>query len=402
MAVTFITKTVHKNANNFDRKILILRFPMINPKCTILSPLIPPPPNLNTKSYVLMDAKSGVVIAEKNMDRTLQPASLTKLMTLYLTFQSLKNEQLRLLEDKAIVGIGAWRTKGSRMFLKEGSNVPINSLIRGIIVASGNDACVTMAQRIAGSEETFTQMMNQTAQSLGMKNSHYANSTGLPYPNHYSSAYDMALLTRALIKQFPEYYHFFSERWLTYNGIKQPNHNRLLWRDNSVDGLKTGYTEKAGYCLIASAQRRGMRLISVVLGAPTDHARLNDSEILLNYGFHFYKTQRFFNAYVPIITQKRVWLGEKKYVDFGISNSLYTTIPVGSEKNLETTIQFLEPLYAPLKKDQSYGIIRVVLQGRTIAAAPLIALQEDPSANLLSRILDRIVLFFREVFSNFL
>ncbi|WP_148115131.1 D-alanyl-D-alanine carboxypeptidase family protein [Coxiella endosymbiont of Amblyomma americanum] len=362
----------------------------------IQSSLIPPPDNLNVRSYVLMDAKSGIIIAEKNMNLRLQPASLTKLMTLYITFQTLKTGKIRLLDDKATVSTNAWRTSGSRMFLKEGSHVPINSLIQGIVVASGNDACVTMAQYIAGSEETFAQMMNQVAQHLGMKNSHYVNSTGLPYPNHYSTAYDMALLTRALIKNFPEYYYFFSKKWLTYNNIRQPNHNRLLWRDISVDGLKTGYTKKAGYCLVASAQRKGMRLITVVFGAPTDNDRALASEILLNYGFHFYKTQRLFNAHTPII-RKRIWLGKCKYINFGTVDSLYITLPIENNKNLKATIQFLDPyLHAPIKKGQSYGIMSVTVSGNLVIKAPLMALQEDPISGLLSRVLDHIVLFLKK------
>lgn len=359
-------------------------------------PLIPPPPTLNAKGYVLMDANSGTIIAEKNMNQRLQPASLTKLMTLYLSFQALKSGQIHL-DDKARVSINAWRTTGSRMFLKEGSTVPVDTLIQGIVVASGNDACVTIAQYIAGTEQTFTQMMNEMAQRLGMKNSHYVDSTGLPNPNHYSTAYDMAILARAIIKDFPEYYYFFSQKWLTYNNIKQPNRNRLLWRDNTVDGLKTGHTEESGYSLIASAQREGMRLISVIMGAPSDSNRAQDSEALLNYGFRFYQTQRLFDAYTPI-TQKRVWLGKEKYASFGLATPLYVTFPIGDNKNLKATIQFSEfHLRAPLNKGQSYGFINISLNGKAISRAPLIALQQDPTAGLLSRIWDRIVLFFEAI-----
>ena len=376
--------------NNNNNQIGDIQFPS----------LIPLSLNLNVKSYVLMDVNSGAVIAEKNMNQHLQPASLTKLMTLYLTFQALRDEQIHL-DNRVAVSFNAWGVGGSRMFLKENSYVPIDSLIKGIIVASGNDACVTIAQYIAGTEQAFAQMMNQAAQLLRMKNSHYIDSTGLSYHDHYSTAYDMALLTRVLIKDFPEYYHFFSEKWLTYNNIKQFNRNRLLWRDNSVDGLKTGYTEKAGYCLIASAQRRGMRLISVVLGAPTDSDRMADSEVLLNYGFRFYQTQRIFDAYIPI-TQKQIWLGKRKYIDFGLANPLYVTFPIGDNKNLKATMQFLEPhLRAPLKEGQSYGVINIILHGRLIATAPLIALQNDSIAGL-SRIWDYITLFFEEIFRKVL
>ncbi|PMB54570.1 D-alanyl-D-alanine carboxypeptidase [Coxiella-like endosymbiont] len=388
------------NPNNTAQQNLTLKKVTTNQEVPKTPPfLVPPPPNLNVKGYVLMDANSGAIIAEKNMNQRLQPASLTKLMTLYLAFQALKSGQIHL-NDKATVSITAWRTGGSRMFLKEGSSVPIDSLIQGIIVASGNDACVTVAQYIAGTEESFTEMMNQTAQRLGMKSSHYVDSPGLPNPNHYSTAYDMAVLTRAIIKDFPEYYHFFSQKWLTYNNIKQPNRNRLLWHDNSVDGLKTGHTKAAGYCLIASTQRKGMRLISVVLGATSDSDRADDSEALLNYGFRFYHTQRLFEVYTPI-TQKRIWFSKEKYACFGLANPLYVTFPIGDKKNLKASIQFLEPrLEAPLNRGQSYGVINISLNRKLIATAPLIALQKYSTASLLSQIWDHITLFFEGILNK--
>ncbi|ACJ18148.1 D-alanyl-D-alanine carboxypeptidase family protein [Coxiella burnetii] len=361
--------------------------------------LVPPPPNLDVKGYVLMDADSGIVIAQKNMTQRLQPASLTKLMTLYVTFQALKSAQIHL-DDKAKVSIKAWRTGGSRMFLKEGAEVPVNLLIQGIIVASGNDACVTMAQYIGGTEPSFAQMMNQTAARLGMKNSHYVDSTGLPRPDHYSTPYDMAVLTRAIINDFPEYYHYFSQKWLTYNNIKQPNRNRLLWRDGSADGLKTGHTEEAGYCLIASAKRNNMRLISVVMGAPTDSERADDSEALLNYGFRFYQTRQLFDANTSI-TKKRIWMGKRKHAEFGLTQPLYVTLPVGEDKNLKATMSFaIQHLQAPILKGQSYGEINVILNGKPIKKVPLIALQDDPRAGLFSRAWDHLALFFEGIFSK--
>src|SRR3990167_7321302 len=231
--------------------------------------IIPTAPNLNSSGYVLMDADTGMIIAHKNMHQEMQPASLTKLMTLYLTFNALRNGQIHLT-DEVRVSKKAWQTGGSRMFIKEGSLVTVQNLIDGIIVASGNDACVALSQYVGGNESTFVDMMNAAAAQLGMKNTHYVDSTGLPQPEHHSTPYDMALLTRAIIENFPQYYPLFKQGWITYNGIKQPNRNRLLWRDPSVDGLKTGHTNEAGYCLIASALRHGMRLISVVMGASTD------------------------------------------------------------------------------------------------------------------------------------
>lgn len=356
-------------------------------------PSLVPPPSIDVKGYVLMDADSGAVIAEKNMNQRLQPASLTKLMTLYIAFQALKSGQIHL-DNKATVSVKAWRTGGSRMFLKERSEVPVSLLIQGIIVASGNDACVTIAQYIAGTEQTFTQMMNQSAERLGMKNSHYVDSTGLPRSDHYSTPYDMALLARAIINGFPEYYHFFSQKWLTYNNIKQPNRNRLLWRDASADGLKTGHTDKAGYCLISSAKRNDMRLIAIVMGAPTDSDRADDSEALLNHGFRFYQTQSLFDAN-KAITKKRIWLGKEKYIDFGLEKPLYATVPVGDYKNLKASLQLDRNLRAPISKGQPYGEITVTLYGKPIAKAPLIALQNDPRAGILSRMWDRIALFFK-------
>ncbi|MBW5802836.1 D-alanyl-D-alanine carboxypeptidase [Coxiella endosymbiont of Ornithodoros amblus] len=361
--------------------------------------LLPPPPNLDVKGYVLMDADSGIIIAQKNMTQRPQPASLTKLMTLYVIFQELRSAQIHL-DDKAKVSVKAWRTGGSRMFLKEGTEVPVNLLIQGIIVPSGNDACVTMSQYIGGTESSFAQVMNQTAERLGMKNSHYVDSTGLPHQNHYSTPYDMAVLTRAIINDFPEYYHYFSQKWLTYNNIKQPNRNRLLWSDRSVDGLKTGHTEKAGYCLIASAKRNNMRLISVVMGAPTDSERADDSEALLNYGFRFYQTRLLFDANTSI-TKKYIWMGKQKHVEFGLTQPLYVTYPVGEDKNLKVTISFaIQHLHAPILKGQSYGKINVILNGKSIKKVPLIALQDDPHAGLFSRAFDHITLFFHGIFTK--
>ncbi len=357
--------------------------------------LVPPPPNLHVKGYVLMDADTGTVLAQQNSNERLQPASLTKLMTLYVVFQALKSGQIHLT-DNVHISADAWRTGGSRMFVKEGSDVPLESLIQGIIVASGNDACVAAAQYVGGTEQTFAQMMNQTAERLGMKDTHYTDSTGLPNANHYSTSYDMALLTRALIEDFPEYYHYFSEKWLTYNHIKQPNRNRLLWRNSSVDGLKTGHTDEAGFCLISSAKRNDMRLISVVMGSPTDGARANDSEALLNYGFRFYNTYQLFGAN-KMITQQRVWLGQHKFASFGLENPLYVTIPIGEYKNLKASLSMQHRLRAPLSKGQAYGQVEVTLSGKTIAEKPLVALQDNQRGNIFSRMMDHISLLFRSV-----
>lgn len=360
--------------------------------------LVPPSPNIDAKGYVLMDADSGAVLAQQNMNDRLPPASLTKLMTLYVAFEALKSGQIHMT-DSVHISTKAWQMGGSRMFIKENSDVPLETLIQGIIVASGNDACVATAQFIGGTEETFTQLMNQAATQLGMKNSHYTDSTGLPDPQHYSTPYDLGVLTRALINDFPDYYHYFAQKWLTYNGIKQPNRNRLLWRDTSVDGLKTGHTEEAGFCLVASAKRNGMRLIAVVMGAPSDSARANDSEALLNYGFRFYQTHQLFPAN-KAVTQQRIWMGAGKYVGFGLAKPLFVTIPSGSYKNLQASLSLDQHLKAPIVKGQAYGQVGVTLNGQTIATVPLVALQSDDRGGAWKRMMDHLAMFFKGLFTK--
>lgn len=358
--------------------------------------IIPSPPRINAKAYVLMDANSGAILAQKNMNEKLPPASLTKLMTLYVASQALAQGQIRL-DEKVRVSKEAWSRGGSRMFLKEGSYVTVRELIEGIIVASGNDACVAIAQYIGGNEISFAQLMNQTAQRLGMKDSHFVDSTGLPRPGHYATAYDLALLTRALINNFPQYYGWYKQKWIRYNKIKQPNRNRLLWRDPSVDGLKTGHTDAAGYCLIASARRHNMRLISVVMGTPSDTARSNDSQSLLNWGFRYYRTYKLFNANTPVI-KSRVWLAQQKEVEFGLTRDLYITVPSGQYKSIKATIKIQPKLRAPIIKGQAYGKIEINLKGKIIATAKLVALNGDARAGWFSRSIDHIELFFKNIF----
>ncbi len=355
--------------------------------------LIPPAPRLSARSYVLMDANTGKILAQKKMSARVAPASLTKIMTLYLTFQAIQSGQIHL-DDKVRISRKAWSMGGSRMFLRAGSQVPVNDLVRGVIVASGNDACVALAQYIAGTEATFADLMNQTAARLGMKNTHYVDSTGLPNKNHYSTAEDMAILTRAIIRDFPSAYHFFNEKWITYNHIKQPNRNRLLWRDNSVDGLKTGHTKAAGYCLISSGKRNGMRLISVVMGTPSDSARANNSQALLNYGFRFYKTYKLFDAN-QAITKPRVWLGEEKFTTLGLKQPLYVTIPATEYKNLKASMSLNGRLTAPIITGDQYGSITLSLRDQKIAEKPLIALQHDPKGGFFSRMTDHIMMFIK-------
>lgn len=358
--------------------------------------IIPPPPSINAKAYVLMDANSGTIIAKKNMDGRLPPASLTKLMTLYVISEALSRGQITL-DDKVRISEEAWRRGGSRMFVKEGSSVPVKLLIQGIIVASGNDACVAMAQYIAGSESSFAALMNQTAKRLGMTNTHFVDSTGLPKPAHYATPHDLAILARALIQNFPQYYSWYKQKWIKYNGIRQPNRNRLLWRDPSVDGLKTGHTQAAGYCLISSGVRNSMRLISVVMGTPSDADRSNDSQALLNWGFRFYRSHKIFSANTAI-AKPRVWFAKHKYASLGVTKDLYVTTPVGQFKNIKASMQLPSKLHAPIIKGQAYGKIQITLKDKPVATTDLVALDDDPKAGLWSRAIDHIELFFKGLF----
>lgn len=358
--------------------------------------LIPPAPSLNAKGYVLMDANSGKIIAQKNMNERLQPASLTKLMTLYIISQALHNGQIKVT-DKVRVSKDAWKTGGSRMFLKLGSHVEVQNLIDGIIIASGNDATVAMADYIAGTQQNFATLMNQTAQQLGMKNSHFVDPTGLPKPQHYTTPHDLAVLARAIITHFPEYYGWYKQKWITWNKIRQPNRNRLLWRDPDVDGMKTGHTKEAGYCLIASGKRNGMRLISVVMGTPSDAARTNDSQALLNWGFRFYESHKLYNANQTVLTP-RVWLGKNKHVNMGVAQPVYLTIPAGQLANVKRTVVIANELRAPITQGQAYGQLKITLNGQVIQDIPLIALQNDPKGGIWTRSTDHIAMLFKRWF----
>lgn len=350
------------------------------------------PPTLAAKAYVLMDADSGQILAEKNMHLRVPPASLTKLMTLYVAASGLKSQQIHL-DDPVLVSRTAWQRGGSRMFLKVGSRVPLREIISGIIVASGNDACVALAEHTAGSEAAFAQLMNAAADRIGMHESHFVDSTGLPAPNHYGTAYDFARLTQAIIHDFPAYYNWYGQKWITHNKIKQPNRNRLLWRDPSVDGLKTGHTDAAGYCLISSAKRSEMRLISVVLGASSDEARTQQSQTLLNFGFRQYKTTALYAANTPVHTA-RTYLLKHKQQAFGLTEPLFLTQPrhAGAPLVVKTTLP--KHIKTPLKKGQAYGELTVLLNNKPIATRPLVALSDNPQAGFFSRLVGHIQLWF--------
>ncbi|OGT43094.1 MAG: serine-type D-Ala-D-Ala carboxypeptidase [Gammaproteobacteria bacterium RIFCSPHIGHO2_12_FULL_37_34] len=358
----------------------------------------PGTPNLDAASYILIDATSGKILAEKNADTKLPPASLTKLMSLYIISNAIKNGEIHM-DDKVRISAKAWKTEGSRMFIKVGDEVSVKDLLQGVIVASGNDATVALAEHIAGTEETFTLMMNQQAKMLGMNNSHFIDSTGLPNKDHHSTARDLAILTQAYIKNFPEDYSYYSEKWFTYNGIKQPNRNRLLWRYQYADGLKTGHTSEAGYCLVASAKKDGMRLISIVMGEPNDETRTEDSMKLMTYGFRFFETHKLYNGTTPLV-QVRVWQGEQSDVPLGIADDFYVTVPTGEYKRVQAAMELHHPLKAPIVKGKEYGTLKITLNNQVIASKALIALADNPQGGLWRRASDSVKFNLHKYFSK--
>lgn len=363
------------------------------------TPIITPnAPTLDAKGYILIDATSGKVLAEKNADVHMAPASLTKLMSLYIISTALKNGTIHL-DDKVRVSKKAWQTDGSRMFIKANDEVTVRDLLQGVVVASGNDATVALAEFVAGTEEAFTNVMNTQAKNLGMNNSHFLDSTGLPNPNHYSTPRDLSTLAQAIIKHFPDDYKLYSEKWFTYKGIRQPNRNRLLWRFQYADGLKTGHTNDAGYCLVASAVKDNMRLISVVMGSPNDEARTEDSIRLLTYGFRFYETHKFYNSGTTV-AKVRVWKGQNKEMALGIDHDLFVTAPAGQYKNLKTSIELNEPIKAPIAKGQVYGKLNILFNNQVIQSEPLVALSNNPKGGFWRRFCDSINFSYYKLFSH--
>lgn len=358
----------------------------------------PAAPTIDASGYILIDADSGRVLAEKGADIKMPPASLTKLMSLYIISLALKNGQIHM-DDKVRVSDKAWKTEGSRMFIKAGEEVPVKNLLEGVIVASGNDATVALAEHVAGTEDAFTSIMNQEAKILGMTSSHFIDSTGLPNKEHYSTPRDLAVLTQAYIKNFPEDYSFYAEKWFTYNGIKQPNRNRLLWRYQYADGLKTGHTNEAGFCLVASAKKDGMRLISVVMGEKSETNRTEDSIRLLTYGFRFFETHKLYNA-ATALTKARVWQGEKREIPLGLADDFYVTVPTGQYKRLQAKLSLNGPIKAPIAKGNVYGTLNVSLNNQVIASKPLIALEDNRAGGFWRRAADSVKYRFHKYFSN--
>jgi D-alanyl-D-alanine carboxypeptidase (penicillin-binding protein 5/6) len=348
--------------------------------------------SVTAKSYILTDFQSGQTLASQNVHERVEPASLTKLMTAHVVFSALQQKRITLTQVVP-VSERAWRTQGSRMFVEPNRPVTVDELMRGMIVQSGNDACIALAEAVAGSEGAFVQMMNKEAGRLGMKNTRFANSTGLPDPEHYTTAYDLALLAAAMIRDFPEYYPLYSQREYTYNKITQSNRNRLLWLDPNVDGLKTGHTEAAGYCLITSARRGERRLISVVMGTDSDNARTMESQRLLNHGFQFYDTVHLYRKEHEVIAI-HIWKGAQNKLKTGFGHDVYFSLPKGQADKLKARMEYKQPLIAPVNAGQKVGVVKFTLDGKAMAEHPLVALETVGVANVFGRAWDSMQLFF--------
>ena len=348
---------------------------------------VPEAPDINASAYILMDHNTGKVVAEKNADETKDPASITKLMTAYVVYAALERDDISLNDD-VLISEKAWRAIGSRMFIEVNKRVNLDLLLQGLIVQSGNDASIALAEHIAGDEASFADLMNHTARQLGLSNTHFVNATGLTDPEHYTTARDIALLSSAIIRDFPKEYKRYKQKQFTYNGIKQYNRNKLLWRDATVDGLKTGHTEAAKFCLASSALRENMRLISVVLGAPSKEARATQSQSLLNYGFRFYKTNTLYTAGQQLI-EKRVRFGVEKQASLGVAEDILVTTARSHYKNIKPSIELASEIVAPISKGQVLGTVRIQLGDETLAEHPLVALQDIAEGSWWQKLMDR-------------
>jgi D-alanyl-D-alanine carboxypeptidase (penicillin-binding protein 5/6) len=361
--------------------------------------LIPAPPEISAKSWILIDANTGKILVEENADQQLPPASLTKMMTSYVVAGEIDSGKISK-DDNVPISVNAWKMGGSKMFVREGTKVPIMELLRGIIIQSGNDATVALAEHVAGSESAFADVMNQRAALLGMSNSNFLNSTGWPAEGHLTTARDLSLLAQALIADHPEHYKLYSEKYFEFNGIKQPNRNRLLWRDKSVDGIKTGHTEAAGYCLVASSERNGMRLISVVMGANSEEARAQESQKLLSYGFRYYETAQLYSAGDVIQAANRVWFGKEDMVDLVVDSDIFLTYPRGARELLEAKIHVDSIIKAPLTSIGELGKLTVAYQGEQLLDVSLRAGHPIAEAGLFARLWDHMMLFIKGLFGG--
>jgi len=345
---------------------------------------LPPPPELDLRSYILIEPNTNTVIAEFNSDNQIEPASMTKVMTSYVIADQIDNDLIQL-DDKVLVSNKAWKMEGSRMFIEAGKKVPVSELLKGIIIQSGNDASVAMAEYTGGTEDSFVDLMNAYAGSLGLRNTLFQNATGLPDPNHFTSTADLAKLTASFIKNFPEHYSIYKEKQYTYNDIKQLNRNRLLWKDDSSDGVKTGHTDSAGYCLIGSAKRGDMRLITVIAGSPSDNARFDSSQRLLEYGFRFFATQKQLSK-EQALKEVTIWGGQSDSVQIGSKEDIYVTLPRMAFKDLVVNYNYKNNLKAPIAKGQVIGSIDIVSQDKIVSTSELVALSDVEAKGFFGRL----------------
>jgi len=353
---------------------------------------IPAPPKIAGTGHLLIDFESNAILAESNADQRLEPASITKIMTAYAIFREIKEGNVKL-DDEVLISKKAWRAPGSRMFVEVNKKVPLELLLKGMIIQSGNDASIALAEHVAGNEETFAALMNTHATRLGMNSTNFVNSTGLPDPDHYTTPHDIAKVAAAAIREFPEFYKWYAQKSMLFNNIKQHNRNKLLWRDESVDGMKTGHTEAAGYCLVASAKRKDMRLIAIVMGTQSEQARAKETQTLLNYGFRFFETHRLYGA-GDILQTVRLWKGAKKQLTVGLENDLFVTIPRRQYKKLEAKMDIKTQITAPVEKGQAVGNLSINLHGKLMTKVPLISLEQVNSGSLWQNAKDSALLWF--------
>jgi D-alanyl-D-alanine carboxypeptidase (penicillin-binding protein 5/6) len=371
---------------------LFLLIALVTSLSATAATLVPATPKIKAKGYLLMDFNSGRILAESKSDTRMEPASLTKMLSSYVIAYELAKGSINL-NDQVTVSEKAWRMQGSRMFIEVGNKVTVEQLLKGMIIQSGNDATVALAEYVAGSEDAFVSLMNQHAAELGMVDSHFVNSTGLPHKNHYTTPRDLARLAHALIRDFPEHYEWYATKKYTYNNISQYNRNKLLWRNKFVDGIKTGHTESAGFCLVASAMRDDMRLISVVLGTRSEEARAEESQKLLSYGFRFFETHRLYAAN-EALTTARIWKGAQEELPLGLSEDLYLTIPKGQYKNLDASMDIDVRITAPAEKGASFGKVNIKLGDEQYAQRELVALSSIEKGSLWGSLIDEIKLLF--------
>lgn len=390
--------SIHKTVRKLLAMVLPLSVLCLAAVAQAAPVLIPAPPQLAAKSWILMDANTGRVLVEENANQSLPPASLTKMMSSYVVSSEMAKNKFN--EDTLVpISVTAWKMGGSKMFVREGTEVAVKDLLRGLIIQSGNDATVALAEFVAGAEDSFADVMNQYASQLGMSNSHFVNATGWPAEGHVTTAHDLAILARALIQDHPEHYKLYAEKLYTYNNIAQRNRNLLLWRDKSVDGVKTGHTEEAGYCLVSSAMRDGMRLVAVVMGASSEETRARESSKLLSYGFRYYETAKIYQAGAILKPDVRVWFGKDDAINLVAAKDLYLTLPRGARDDLDAVVHVDDVVRAPLTSTGELGTLTVTYQGETLLKESLVADHAVAEAGFFARIWDHLLLLIYGLFS---